>query len=69
MKKIALALILILIIALPASANPYALYGRGNCTYFAYECVEEFWGMTPADSEVMERLGMGTVDWVRAGRI
>lgn len=47
LKKIALTVLLILIITLPASANPYGLYGRGNCTYFSYECIEQFWGMTP----------------------
>ena len=50
MKKlliIPLALLMLLSAAIPTHANPYGLYGRGNCTYFTYECIEEFWGMTP----------------------
>lgn len=46
-RKIILTLLLILIITTPISANPYGLYGRGNCTYFTVECLEKFWPITP----------------------
>lgn len=26
-----------------ANANPYSLYGQGNCAYFSYEMMERFW--------------------------
>lgn len=49
-RKIALSLLLLLLLiaAMPVSANPYCIYGGGNCVYFAYECVERFWEWTPS---------------------
>lgn len=47
-RKIALSLLLLIIAAMPVSANPYCIYGGGNCVYFAHECVERFWEWTPS---------------------
>lgn len=30
-----------------AYGNPYSLYGSGNCVLFTYDCMEQFWPMTP----------------------
>lgn len=51
MKRILLIittlLLFIFLTIIPTHANPYGLYGRGNCTYFTYECIEQFWPVTP----------------------
>ena len=50
MKKlliIILALIMLLTVTISTHANPYCTFKGGNCTYFTWECVDTYWGMTP----------------------
>ena len=50
MKKlliVALTIIMLLSLTISTHANPYGLYGRGNCVYFTFECIDRFWEWTP----------------------
>lgn len=44
---IATAMLLIFLATMPTHANPYGTYRGGNCTYFTWECVDKYWGITP----------------------
>ncbi|NLK53122.1 MAG: CHAP domain-containing protein [Syntrophomonadaceae bacterium] len=46
--------------AVPVSANPYSLYGQGNCALFAYEMMSKFW---PTTFTVYRHYNAG--DWVK----
>jgi hypothetical protein len=52
MKKLliiilALTILFTVTISTHTHANPYCTYKGGNCTYFTWECVDTYWGMTP----------------------
>lgn len=49
MKRI-IILALLFLLLLPTctfAANPYGLFGEGNCCKFACDCMDAFWPMTP----------------------
>lgn len=49
MKKVLLTIVLLLCLLTShagTAANPYSLFGYGNCVYFGYEMMNKYWPVT-----------------------
>ena len=60
MKKLIISALMFLILTVPAMANPYSLYGNGNCAYFAWELMNLYY---PVEFNIPREYN--AKDWVK----